>query len=333
MKKYLTISVIILAFSLKAQFSLTKAINEPVLGDVNTKQIYDSAGVVPKAIGVNQIWDFSGFIINPKIEVSNYISASAAGGDSYSGTTIVESFDQTYFFMKATSSTYEIVGIQNPNFKLNFSSNTASEFIWPVSIGYSNNDSFSGTANANNLNGTVSGNISTSAQGSGTLIIPGGITFSNVLQVKMRLTASASFAFGLATANLKVVEYTYYDSLYKFPLVTVSYFDATGAYTAHSAAIKINSSIVGINDYSFDSMFNVFPNPAKNSFNIKLNNPNNSSCKVEIINSFGKTIRVISLGNMLVISDAISIADLASGIYIIKTTLGDKVSTRKLIKE
>ncbi|MES2567410.1 MAG: T9SS type A sorting domain-containing protein [Bacteroidota bacterium] len=324
----------ITAFSLHGQVILTKAFNCPVLGDVNPKQLYDSNGVVPKSAGVNQLWDCSGFTLKTNSEVSNYIAASAApNGSSYSGTSFVESFGQTYFYMKSSATKYEIVGIQNPNFKLNFSSNNATEFVWPVTMGYSGSDSFSGTANANNLNGSVSGNITTLANGSGTLMLPNGNVVTDVLLVKITLSATASFGFGLVKAYLTAVDYTYYDAANKFPVLTLSYIKATGAYSANSASIKINSSLVGINELNDSNSFYLFPNPAKEELRIELTNSNLEHCKVEIINVLGKVLYLEELGNAFEISGVISFSNFPSGIYNVRVTKGDKESSKKIIKE
>lgn len=333
-KYYLVLCITLFTFFVRAQLTLTKAFNQPVLGNVNNKQLYDSVGIIPKSSGANQVWDFSGFSIQSNVEVSNYISVSSApNGSSYSGTSFVESFGQTYFYMKASATKYEIVGIQNPSFKLNFSSNNATEFVWPVSMGYAKSDAFSGTANANNMNGSVSGNITTTAPGTGTLILPGGDTVSGVLQVKMNLSAVASFIFGTIKANLKAVDYTYYDASNKFPLLTVSYLNASGAYTANSVAIRVNSSLVGIQDLSFDSSYNLFPNPASDSFHIELQNSGQVPCRIEIVNVLGDVLIIKNLGNSSEILETISISDLPQGIYIIRTHIGDRVSSEKLIKE
>ncbi len=319
--------------SVVAQPTLTKSFNQPILGEVNTKLICDSVGVVPKSSGVNQLWDFSNFILTSNVETSNYISTSAGGGASYTGSSFVESYGSTKFFMKATATQYEIVGIENPSFALNINGNTAIQFAWPVAMGYSKTDAFSGTAHANNLNGNVTGNIVSTAPGNGTLIIPGGNTFYGVLQVRIRITATASFLLGVTTVNLKAVDYTYYDATHKFPLLTVSYADVTGAYTSKAASIRVHDGIVGINDLNFDATFNIFPNPAKDNFNVSLNNIINAHCTIEILNSLGQTIQVHQLGNDKQISNNISVSNLTSGVYFVKTTLGDKVSVRKLIKE
>ncbi|MES2513980.1 MAG: T9SS type A sorting domain-containing protein [Bacteroidota bacterium] len=333
--QFLFISVLALAFSGRAQTSLTKAFNQPLVTNTYSKEIYDSVGIVPQSIGTNQLWDFSNFTPKSITEVSNYISAvSSPNGSSYTGSNIVESYSQTYMYMKASFTNYELVGIENPDFQLNFSSNSAIQFVWPIGYGYTKNDAFSGTASASGMSGTVSGNMITAAAGTGTLILPGNVVFTGILQVKTRLNAVASFLFGAASANLKATDYTYYDATHKFPLVMVSYLDITGAYTDYEVSIKFNSAvIVGINDLNFDASFNIFPNPANNTVTINLSNENNADCNAEIINSTGRIVRMVKLGNAASLSQNIPISDLPVGVYIMKTYLGDKVSARKLIIE
>jgi extracellular elastinolytic metalloproteinase len=114
----------------------------------------------------------------------------------------------------------------------------------------------------------------------------------------------------------------------------VSYQNATGAATSNSVKIKLNNSaVVGINDLSLDESFSIFPNPAKDYFKASLYNPTNANCTIEILNSVGQTLQLVNLGNDTNISNDISITNFASGMYMIKTTLGNKVSVKKLIIE
>lgn len=333
--KYVIVFMVVIVFALhvKAQPTLTKTFNQPLLGDINTKQLYDSTGVVPKSSGANQVWDFSSLVSNSNTEVSNFISTSAAGGPSYSGANLVESYGSTKFFMKTGTTQYEIVAIRNTNFNLNFSNNTAIQYVWPVSFGYYKNDAFSGTVFANNLNGNVTGNVITSASGSGTLILPDGTSHPNVLQVKFSLAAQASFLLGLTTVDVKIVNYFYYDMNNKFPLMGIRYTDASGAYTSKTAEILVNTSLVGINDENFETTFNIFPNPAKDKIYVKLSNPKNEYCKIEVLNTTGQVIKIFDYGNATEISENISIVNFSSGLYFVKTSLGDKCSVRKLIIE
>jgi hypothetical protein len=336
MKKiYLSLFAIVSMLTVNAQLSLTKSFNEPVLGDIDIKPNYDSVGVLPNTLGVNQVWDFSALTSNGITDVSTFTTvASTPNGANYSAATLAEDDGQGgYTYYKATSTQLEVVGIENPAFTLNFS-NTAIAAIWPIAMGYINNDTFSGTASSGTMTGTSTGTINTVASGSGTLIIPGGATFTDVLQLKVKQKVNVSLMFGFVTATVVSTNYNYYHATQKAPLLEVSYTDIQGAFTSNSGTIKVNNNVVtGINDLNFDATFSVFPNPAKNNFNVKLHNSNNANCNVAIVNSMGELVQSINLGNDSEISNTISISNLASGIYIVKTTLGDKVSARKLIIE
>ena len=336
MKKiYLSIVTIALCFTAQAQLTLTKAFNEPVLGDIDTQPNYDSVGVIPKNTGANQVWNFSAYTSNTVVTVGTYTTVSSTpNGTAYVTATLAESDGQGgYTYSKATATQYEIVGVETSGFSLNFS-NTAIAAIWPVSYGYTNTDTFSGTAASGTATGTSNGTINSAASGTGTLIIPGGASFTNVLQVKANQTVNVSLLFGFVTATVVTTDYSYYHASQKFPLLTVNYTNISGATSSTSASVKVNNAVVtGITDLNFDAGFNIYPNPAKNSFNVNLQNSNKANCKIEIVNSVGALVQTIDLGSNSDISNTISISHLASGMYMIKTTLGNQLSTRKLIVE
>jgi hypothetical protein len=336
MKKIYIVISTILSFACHAQLSLTQPFNEPFVGNVFTKQLLDSVGVVPKNTGTNQLWDYSMFTINSNLETSTYTTVpSVPYGPTYTSATYVESNGQgEYTFFKSSPYKLEVVGIQTPDVRLNLNNNKATAFMYPITMGYSKSDPFSGTAIANGMNGSVNGNVTVLGSGTGTLIVPGGTVYNNVLQVKTTQTAIASFAFGIVTVNFKETNYSYFHASQKFPILVVSYQNATGAATSNSVKIKLNNSaVVGINDLSFDESFSIFPNPAKDYFNVSLYNPTNANCTIEILNTVGQTLQLFNLTNDTNISNDISISNLASGMYLVKTTLGNKVSVKKLIVE
>lgn len=337
MKKiYLSIVAATIAFSANAQLSLTKAFNEPVLGNVNATETFDSVAVLNNSTGSNQVWNFSALTSSSVTGVGTFTTvASTPNGSNYVGATIVEDDGQGGFtYYKATATQYEVVGIEDPNIVLNFT-NTGIVAIWPVTMGYSNTDLFSGSAAVQGtLTGTADGTVTTLGSGTGTLIIPGGASFTNILQVKTHQKVELNLGFGFVTATVQVTDYNYYHGTQKFPLLTVSYNDAQGAFSNTSATIKINNAVItGINDHNFDATFNIFPNPAKDFVNVKLQNVANVNCKIQIVNSIGQIAQEIDLGNDSEITRNISVSNLNSGIYMVKTTLGDKVSVRKLIIE
>lgn len=336
MKKiYLTILTSLFILGANAQLSLTKTFNEPVVGDVNYKTGFDTLAALPNTSGTNQMWDFSALTPNFVLSNTTYTTvASTPNGANYPSATLADDDGQgTYTYYKSTTTQFEMVGIDDPNVTLNFT-NTAIAAIWPVTYGYTNTDAFAGSAMSGTMTGTANGTITTVAQGSGTLMLPGGITLTNVLQVKSNQKVNISLFFGFVTATLTAVQYDYYEGTQKFPIVTVSYNDLQGAITNTSATVKMNDNVItGITDNNFDASFNVFPNPAKDNFTVQLSNVKNDAAKIEIINAVGSVAKTVSLGNNSQLQTNITITDLTTGIYMVKTTVGDKVSVRKLIVE
>ncbi|HWY12840.1 MAG TPA: hypothetical protein VN026_16010, partial [Bacteroidia bacterium] len=100
-KLYTLILSITFAFTVNAQLSLTKAANEPVLGDVVTQQGFDSTGVIPKNTGGAQTWNFSAFTQNTVVTVSTYTTvASTPSAASFPAATLAQndgSGTYTYF--------------------------------------------------------------------------------------------------------------------------------------------------------------------------------------------------------------------------------------------
>ncbi len=319
---------------LDAQLTLTKAFNEPIVGDVQNQKEYDSLSiVVPKTIGANQTWNFTNFTANANTKSSTYVTpASVPGSSAYTGVTIVENQGGgNYNYWKATTSNYELLGSSSSTISFNYNTGSAIAAIWPVNFGYANTDTYSGTVGGT-FSGTLAGTITTLGSGNGTLIIPGGTNFTNILQIKTTNTVVVSITVPISTTlGIKGIDYTYYHGSQKFPLLTVNYTDQGTGYVGE---IWLNTALItGLNDKNFDATFAIFPNPAKDAFNVKLSNSNNENATVAIYNSVGQVVKTVSLGNASVLENNINISDLSSGIYIVKTTVGDKSSARRLIVE
>ncbi len=339
MKKiYLSLFTVALGLTAGAQTILTQAFNEPVIGDVNTQQLYDSAAVLPNTMGTGQTWNFSTLTPNGSNESISYISPVSSGPNSASfPTATMADFDGVdfYNYYESNTNNIAIIGFEDPNVLLVLSDPMAVG-AFPFGIGSTFTDVAAGTCTAMALGGATgvaSGTTTVTGTGSGHLMLPGGTYLTNVLQVTSRTKIDISISGGLVTLNNDGVEYTYYDSQ-KFPVLSVAYTTVTGSFPSYSADIKINSNLItGLNDMNFGADFSIFPNPAKNNFNVKLSNTANALCKMEIVNSIGALVRSVDLGNGSVISQNISVSDLAPGIYMVKTTLGNKVSARKLVVE
>ncbi len=344
MKKiYLSILAITLAFTASAQLTLTKAFNEPVLGNVNTKNGYDSTGILPKSTGAGQNWNFSTLTTNTIVDVSTYTTvASTPSAASFPSATIAE--DQgsgNYNYHKSTATQFELVGFSDPSTIASFT-NSAIEAIWPMSFGYSNTDAFAGTVTSGTMSGPVNGTIVTSGSGTGTITLPGSITLTNILQLKVSSNSVIYLptSFGTATIATISTDYQYYSGTQKFPVLDISYQKQTvttilGPTVTLTADIRINNSVLttGINELNFDNAYSVYPNPASGIFNIALTNAKAEDVSVEIVNQFGQSVKKENLGNGSNINSSINTAGLTSGVYFVRTTMGNKSSVKKLIIE
>lgn len=315
--------------------TLTQAANEPIVGDMNNFKGHDSVGVVPKNTGSAQTWNFSSFTLNTNTLSSTFQSTTAVGASSaFPGSTIAENQGGgSYNFYKTVGSQYEMTGSSSTGGDFTYT-NTAIVANWPVAMGYSLTDTYAGNLSGG-LAGTLSGTITSEATGTGSLTIPGGTSFSNVLQVRVKNKVFATVTSPFPTTfTVTGTDYMYYHSSQKFPLMQVSYQATTGFTNTTSADIYLNNALItGLNDKNFDATFQIFPNPAKSAFSVNLTNAAGETGVVYIYNSIGQLVKQVELGNESVLAKNIAISDLSSGIYVVKTALGSKTSSRKLVVE
>lgn len=335
MKKiYLSIIAGAFTMTLNAQLTLTKAANEPVVGNINSEKGYDSTSVIPKSTGAGQSWNFTSLTTNTIVESTTYTTVvSSPSASAFPGATLVETDGAgAWTYWKSTTSTFELMGMIDPNTVINFS-NTAIAATWPVSMGYNNTDNYAGSAAiGGTLTGTAIGTITTQGTGTGTVTLPGNQVFTNILQLRSTQKMQLSLLMGLVTATINSTDYSYYHASQKFPLITVSYQKAAGSFTSSTCDIRINSAVaMGVNEATFDKTFVVYPNPANGVFHVMFTNEKNESLSLEIMNNMGQTVRTINLGSSNDINTTVNVSDLSSGVYYVKTTLGNNSVVKKLI--
>jgi len=329
MKKFYFIILLFVFISGKAQLTLTKSANEPAIGDVYFKKGFDSTTSVPKTTGLNQVWNFTTLVTNFYTVTSTYTTVAATASPAvFPAATMAEDQGNTSFTMwKSTGTTFEIQGVQFPGTAVNFS-NTAVVATWPVSMGYSATDAFSGSGPSGTTTATFSGNIAVNASGQGTVILPGGLTFTNCLQVVHSLTITQTIGAYSSTTRQK--EYSYYHSAHKFPILSIVYttdIDTSGitkTFIAFGNGIALSTSIRSHRD-NFN--FEVFPNPAKDIVTIKLDDNFKDSARYTLYNKMGHVVRNQEKNN------TIELRDLPQGIYFIKVNAGEVNGTKKIIVE
>ncbi len=343
MKKLYTLILAALLFSSsgKAQLSLTKAANEPVIGDVQRTKSFDSTTAIPRNTGTAQVWNFTSLATNTiNVVINTYTTpASITGGVSFTNANIAATTGTNSNFYKSGISTFELAGSKINTLTLNFS-NTAILSSWPMPFGYSNTDLAAGTVTAFGFPGNFTGTIITNVTGTGTLQLPSGITFTNALQVKADLTTIATVTIpfvGTLTSTVLATTYQYFDISQKFPVLTHN-IQTVKTNTSSNTAITVdinNNLFAGINEYTNSvSNLNLYPNPSNGNLFVSLNNENSENVSVEISNCIGQVVKKVSLENTKgVMTNSIDLNGLNNGIYFVKTIVGNKSSTKKLILE
>jgi hypothetical protein len=318
-----------------AQLSLTKVFNEPSLGDVNNKLGFDSTSAIPKSTGANQNWNFTSLTSNSLTSSATYTTvASTPSASTFNQATLAEHDGAgNYNYWKSTATAFELAGsIDNTGGFVNVQANTGVVATWPINFGYNATDNFSGTVNFSSLPGTLTGTMTMVGSGNGTITLPGNLMLGNILQT--RLTQTVVVNLGFITATLTINEYSYYHGTQKFPLLVVSYSTTdTGGGPTLSYEILGNSAVLtGINEGTLQlPEFVLFPNPATNRLNIMLENSKGENVNVEIMNGVGQTVKTVNIGTASSIYENIDLSSLSSGVYFVKTSIGEKVATKKLV--
>jgi hypothetical protein len=328
MKKiYFIIALLGTSLLSQAQLTLTKAVNEPVVGDIENLKFYDTVGVFPKNTGTGQLWNFSNMVSNTFTETTTYTTvASTPSPALFSNANLaINKGGSNWDFMKSNSSTLEYAGlILGSNDYVNFS-NTGIAYSWPISYSSINTDTFTAieTTGTNTIN--WAGTISYTAAGSGTVILPGGSTFNNCLMLKTII--NITMAGSTSTTQLVMINYDYYSAGLKFPVVHSQYQTSnTGTVVSKQTDFSISSTAltVGIaeNKLSVTNLV-AFPNPSDTELNLLLpNSIENFSVVLSDLN--GK--KIIEKTN----AKTINVSNIEKGIYILSVN-GKSINARKTV--
>ncbi len=343
MKKIYLIALSLFAINqANAQLSLTKANSEPIVGDNYLMNILDTTNALPNTItGSGITWDVLGVSESGAVDTTNYIASSAdPNSSSYPGTTIVEKQGTNTTYFKSSATQFELLGLDAGNFQLNYSSNSAIVSVYPVGLGYINNDIGSGTMTAS-LTGAFTSTIQTIADGSGTLNINNIVSLTNCLRVKTTQSISFSLAAGLETGTVDQAIYNYYHSSSKSPIFSYNYTHvvAAGLFPLDNLQSNVTlktSVVLGINENTINNIiFKAYPNPAKENVNIHFVLTQTESYTIDVLNNLGQVVKTLNKPNLApgMYSEVIDLKGLSAGIYTVKVNGNHAQGTQKLIVE
>ena len=223
MKHFFTLCIFFLLgsfISVTAQPTLTASNSQPQNGDLISSQYAHTTSVVPGSSGANQTWDYSALTDSAATEAitfllpsstpyfSTFPSANLAGE-------VVDTGSTSYIYFNATSTGTPILGLQLDTITTKYLHPLSTQ-EFPFTFPGTFNDS--STIYINSMSGYLKDTLlqldTVTATGYGTLKLPGGNTYSNVLQVKLSVTAVGRvYVAGLGEITLPPtteITYSYY---------------------------------------------------------------------------------------------------------------------------
>lgn len=337
---------------MNAQLTLTKAANEPVIGDTYDNKVLDtnSTALPMNIMGSNVTWNINNITETGAIN-TNTFTAPGTNAANYPGTTIVQDDQGTgnTTFFKSTASSFELLGatVNAGGYaaELNYNSNSAVLVNYPVSMGYTSSDLASGIITVASLNGTFNSTVQTTADGTGTLNFNSlaSASYSNCLRVKtsQHVAFTITYMSFPITGTLDQTIYNYYVSGTKEPIFTVNYNHIVSAnplspidQSQNDVTALSNITVVGLKENKLnDLIFKAYPNPAQNEVNIHFVLTQTESYTIEIVNTLGQVVKTIAKPNLQpgMYNETLDVSGLTSGVYHINVSGKNARGVEKLI--
>jgi hypothetical protein len=328
MKKiYLLFFASVLALNTKAQLSLTQAANAPVSGQIEHERKYDSTTAIPKATGTNKSWNFTSFNSNSTTNNYTYVpSSSTPSASAFPGSTLATTDGAgyySYYINNAASLDWKGT-LDIPSADKAVFTNPLTWMVWPFTYGTTNTDNFSGTETYSTVNVPISGTLTVSGTGTGTVTMPQGIAYTNCLQV----TRTYTYVLGSPMDfTLTIKTYEYWTSSYRNPIVNVTYTKVDdGSTITNIYNISTNTlADVGIKEQGPEiGRFVVYPNPVKDKLNVLLTDGSTVQ-EIQLFDINGKLVAKEANSNSL------NTAGLNKGVYVLKVKAKDAFSQKQII--
>lgn len=319
MKKILLFSSLIIAGGANAQITLTQANNAPANSDTYTMTTSGTTTVSPGATGTGVTWNMSTINIGTTPIAHSALNSANA---TYTPANIVDNYGSESSYYQSTTNFLKYFG---GNIVLSGLPTTitytagANYALYPMSFGTTTTAAIGGTLSASSNNGSFTGNCKSTADGTGTLMLPGK-TYTNVLRVLVTQTINFAVpSFFITSGILNQDTYNYFIPGRKSPIVTVVTSTVVAppiAATPSSQTITTVASdylvVTGLNEktQTFTDL-SVYPNPAANVINITTQNK--TAITVDVIDITGKKLNTLTFVNGIASPNT---TNLANGIYI-----------------
>ncbi len=339
MRKVLFLFALVLAYGTNwGQYTMNSS-DIFAIGESRVYNALDTTGIVEGMGGTGLTWDFSGGTVTTQTRVVSVIPASShPEAADYPTSTHAVTFDNgEYFFYTIDSDSIIFDGeVSLLNSPINYSIKPK-VFAYPLNQNDIQQDSLYSFYNTGSAGFAFRfGNYNTLFDGSGTLILPGGITYNNVNRTLTFIEArDSSQAFPVFT-DIQVARYEWWVQGVTLPVMVSEIQSVSangGAPTTTKEVFFLDSSVVAIDDPILDTPMEIFPNPATNLVQIRYQLNGDSDVSLRVFNMMGEEIWLQSEGVQMAGEYSLQIPtdQLSRGVYMVQLNAGKDSQTKKLI--
>lgn len=295
-------------------------------GDSYIMKGVEPSGFDAGAAGEDVVWDFSGLTLNGGTDVRNVIDA--AGSLYYAvfpdANIATVSNDTSFAYYNVTSSLFSLYGTATPTI-IQAYDDPADLANFPVNYNDTKSDVFTGSTELYGYSVDLSGTSEMTADGYGTIILPGGASHGNVMRIKIILDIDGVVDGLPITAAISSTIY-----YYLIPGVTGPAFQYSIVNTSIAGVPSASVAYADANEYLFTDIpsvnvqdINVFPNPA--SDNVFVNTQANALIALYTMQGEKVMEQIASEGNTL------DVSKLPAGNYLLTSSIDESVSSQVLV--
>lgn len=323
----------------KAQYTLTASSN-PVVGDIYQYYYMDTTGVTFGSTGTAQVWDYTNLVVSyPPLVTETYTTvASTPNASLFPAANIASETNAGYFeYYNMSATERSLIGWTN-SVTQSVNANPVVFSVLPFSYGSSAVSNNFTTTSMSSLgpNSNYSGVMTITAEGTGTLILPDGTAYANVLKIK---TVKTDTLIGYNGFSMKV-SCKWYSAVSKFPLlevsVTILHDGGSGPPFVNKVIRMNNIRDVGLYEPAdTKTEFSIYPNPSQTQVFVDFETSPEKSYSIDIIDIQGsivkrETFRSVKSGMQ---HNRIDLSVLSAGTYFVKLRSEGKEGMRQLVIE
>ncbi|MDB5274629.1 MAG: hypothetical protein JWO58_2996 [Chitinophagaceae bacterium] len=337
----LTLFITSLAISAIAQPSFT-ALPVPVDKQKATTALIDYTGADPRAIsGSNQTWDFSNLDLT-SATITNYtyhtdVSASPHAS-SFTGASFYTSADdggESYY--TNNNDHYSVVGdyFGAPENYLETYSDPQTIYTVPFNYNDTQTDAFESSHHNGADIGKISGTLTTTFDGYGTLILPQG-SVSNVARFKVITSQVDTFSYNTDVASYHIKDTAYYwirpgdlDPVLAIDYTYLHNDDGTDDEAGIQLFVMTSAFTTGLTGSVSYLQANLFPQPASSAVTVTAKSLE-GNCHINISNLNGISIasEEQEASNETL---TLNVQSLKSGLYVMEIQNEDRLYRQKLV--